>query len=326
VRLILGLDEETGWIGMERYLAKAGPPDLGFTPDARFPVIHGEMGILTFELAKKIGKSRAVKGLELRRLGGGNAANMVPDYARALVRGDSYEAVREKSAAFMEETGFALNIRNVGKNLEITARGVSAHGSTPEKGLNAISVLAAFLARIGLVNESLLEFLDFYNSRIGFELHGEGIGCDCSDAVSGRLIFNAGVIRSDSGAVIVTVNVRYPITMDQDQIYEAMLPVIHAHNLGLVKLDHKAPVFVPEDDPLVETLMGIYRAHSGDMGGPVVIGGGTYARTAKNLVAFGPVFPGEPELAHQKDEYIDVERFIQLAKIYAEAIYKLASM
>ncbi|MGB9809838.1 MAG: dipeptidase PepV, partial [Caldanaerobacter sp.] len=43
-----------------------------------------------------------------------------------------------------------------------------------------------------------------------------------------------------------------------------------------------------------------------------------------NTVAFGPVFPGKPELAHQADEYIEIEDLILNAKIYAHAIYELA--
>jgi succinyl-diaminopimelate desuccinylase len=325
VRLILGLDEETGWEGMKRYLARTDAPDLGFTPDADFPAIHGEKGILIFELAKKLGKT-TTKGLTLRKLSGGEAANMVADYARAVVRGESYDDVKAKVAEYRNETGRQIYAKGVGKSLEISVNGVSAHGATPEKGLNAISILMDFLPRIGLVSEGALEFADFYNKHIGFGLDGAGMGCDLSDEASGALIFNVGTIIGDTEAMILTVNVRYPVTMDQDRVYDAMLPIIHKYDLGLVKLDHKPPVYVPADDPLVETLMAIYRRHTGDTESrPVVIGGGTYARAAKNIVAFGPGFPGEPELAHQKDEYISAENMVKLTKIYAEAIRALSA-
>ena len=331
VRLILGLDEETSWEGMRRYLARVGPPDFGFTPDADFPAIHGEKGILIFELAKKLGKTTA-KGLELRKLSGGAAANMVPDRARAVVRGDvvagrdGYEELKAKVVEYRTETGRQVYAKGVGKSLEISAHGISAHGATPEKGLNAVSVLMDFLPRIGLVNESVLEFVDFYNRHIGFDPHGAGLGCALADEVSGPLIFNVGTVSGDAEAVILTVNVSYPVTMTQDAVYEAMLPIVHKYDLGLVKLDHKPPIYVPADDPLVETLMDVYRRHTGDAESrPIVIGGGTYARAAKNIVAFGPGFPGEPELAHQKDECISEENLIGLAKIYADAIRALAA-
>ncbi|MDR2295849.1 MAG: dipeptidase PepV [Clostridiales Family XIII bacterium] len=324
VRLILGLDEETGMEGMRHYLARAGSPDFGFTPDAGFPAIHGEKGILIFELAKKLGKTTA-KGLALRKLSGGAAANMVPDYARAVVRGDSYDALKARIAAYRDETGRRIHAKGVGKSLEIGAHGISAHGASPEEGLNAISVLMDFLPRAGLVNESVLEFLDFYNRHIGFDSRGAGMGCALEDDSSGPLVFNVGTVSGDAEAVILTVNVRYPVTMTQERVYEALLPVVHKYDLGLVKLDHNPPIYLPADDPLVETLMEVYRRHTGDtQSRPIVIGGGTYARAAKNIVAFGPGFPGEPDLAHQKDEFISEENLIRLAKIYADAIRALA--
>ena len=56
---------------------------------------------------------------------------------------------------------------------------------------------------------------------------------------------------------------------------------------------------------------------------PIVIGGGTYCRDVENFASFGPVFPSEPELAHEADEYIAVDRLVETAKIYAQALYML---
>lgn len=64
VRLILGLDEETGWKGMDYYFQREPKPDFGFTPDGDFPVINGEKGNVTYEIAKKLPKSQG--GLNLR--------------------------------------------------------------------------------------------------------------------------------------------------------------------------------------------------------------------------------------------------------------------
>ena len=125
VRLILGLDEETGWSGMERYLAQVAPPDFGFTPDGDFPLINGEKGNLIFEAARKFGKSAANKGLQLRSLKGGSAANSVPDAARAVVRNPEadYSKIKEEIAAFRAETGYKVNCKGVGKSLELTTVG-----------------------------------------------------------------------------------------------------------------------------------------------------------------------------------------------------------
>ncbi|MDR0357571.1 MAG: dipeptidase PepV [Clostridiales Family XIII bacterium] len=326
VRVILGLDEETGWIGMKKYLEATDAPDLGFVPDADFPAINGEKGIIDFELAKKLSKSNE-KGISLRSVSGGNAPNMVPDRARAVVMDESdsgYEAVKEKIAAFREATGYKVYGKGVGKAFEISALGKSAHGAYPEAGLNAISILLEFLDGIGIANESVRDFLSFYRDRIGFDTDGARMGIGFSDEPSGKLTFNVGMIGMDSEAVILTVNARYPVTMLEERVYEAMSPLIHEYDLGIVKCDSKPPIYFPEDDPFIETLMDVYRENTGDTRSrPLVIGGGTYARAVPNAVAFGPQFPGESGRIHQADEYAVEDNLLKITHIYADAIYRL---
>lgn len=325
IRLILGLDEEagTGWKGMEEYFQRVEKPDFGFTPDAEFPAIHGEKGILIFEIVKKLDKSKR-KGLELRSLRGGNAANMVADYARALIRAESYDQVRALLDEYRKESGYKLLAKGIGKSLEISAHGLSSHGARPEKGLNAISVLMEFLGRLDIVNDDVTDFIDFYNKHIGFSLNGQSIGCGFSDEVSGKLIFNVGLADVNTEVAGLTINIRYPVTLNEDAVYAGMMEHLDKYNIGLVKLNHQPPIYVPEDDPLIETLMGVYRKHTGDSESkPIVIGGGTYARAMENAVAFGMTFPDEPELAHQKNEYIDIDKLIRASKIFAESIYEL---
>ncbi len=334
IRLIIGLDEETNWKGMDYYFAKSDvrKPDFGFTPDADFPIINGEKGILVFELARKFGTAASQsKGLKLRSISGGLAANSVADSCRAVIRnlnaGDEpYAKVKEEVAAFREETGYKIRTRGIGKSLEITTEGISAHGAKPEAGLNAISVMMSFLGRLNFVDEEHNDFIDFYNKHIGFCLDGENLGINFSDEPSGKLVFNVGMAEMNEKAASLTINVRYPVTMTGDDVYEAMAPTLEKYNFGVIKENDQAPIYKDIDDPLIKTLLEIYRSHTGDTESePLVIGGGTYARACDNIVAFGALFPGDPELEHQRNECLSIERLEQMTKIYAEAIYKLAS-
>ena len=45
----------------------------------------------------------------------------------------------------------------------------------------------------------------------------------------------------------------------------------------------------------------------------------------KHVIAYGGLFPGDEDRMHQPNERLSVERLLQMTKIYAEAIYKLAS-
>lgn len=328
IRLILGLDEETKWDGIHYYLEREAMPDFGFTPDAEFPALNGEKGILNFEIAKKISKTAAGKGLMLSSLKGGAAANMVAEKARAVVRAENtkvYEQIKDKAAMFRDETGYTLHTKGVGKSLEITAEGVSAHGATPEAGLNAISIIMAFLGRLNFVNDDLNVFFDFYNRYIGFEVNGESMGCGLEDEVSGKLTFNVGLVNYTKEAVTLTINARYPVTETSDRVYDGIMPLINEYNMGIIKKTDKTPLYLAEDHPLIRTMVDVYRENTGDMESkPLVYGGGTYARAMKNVVAFGAMFPGDPDLMHQKDERLSIDRYMTATKIYADAIYKLS--
>lgn len=323
VRLILGLDEETNWKGMDYYTKKVPLVDFGFAPDSKFPVIHGEMGLLVFEVAKKINKS-VVKGLQFRNMSGGIAANVVPEFAKLLLRADSYDALKEKLDAFKEETGYSLTARQRGKSLEIAAKGTSAHGATPWKGVNAISILMAFAKHIGFANEDICEFIDFYNKHIGFETNGMSLGCGLSDDVSGDLILNVGLVKMDEEVARLLINVRYPLTVTEEQVFDGMKAVAEMYHLGIVKLQHMPPLYRTIEDPMVCTLMDVYQKQTGDMKSrPLVIGGATYARSMQNIVAFGALFPEEMDGMHQKDECISLDSLKKATVIYAEAIFRL---
>jgi len=135
VRLFFGLNEETGSKCVKHYVDNGGEmPVAGFTPDAEYPIINGEKGIVTGKYKRKLNQSG---DMILKSIRGGIASNVVPDYAEAEILITENKAQHIRKAA--EETE---NIKLEEKNNLVIIRcyGVSAHGSTPEKGKNAITV------------------------------------------------------------------------------------------------------------------------------------------------------------------------------------------
>lgn len=317
IRIILGTNEETNWKGIKYYLEKVKAPDMSFVPDANFPLIQGEKGILIFDLEKDLSQK---EGSVLRVIGG-NAPNMVPDKCQVIlqVNEKDQEIFKEKLAGIKE-----AGVEFKKDELIIKTKGVSAHGSTPGAGLNAISLMMKILGELPL-EEEVKELISFYNAKIGLDCHGENIGCAFEDEVSGKLAFNLGMIDLNKDKVKITVNIRHPISVESDEVYQGIKEEIGNIGLKLISIEEKGPIYLPEDHELVQKLMAVYRKQTGDTKTkPLVIGGGTYARALKNAVAFGPLFVGEEEVAHQKDEYIKVETLHKSAKIYAHALYELA--
>ena len=250
---------------------------------------------------------------------------MVPESAQATVVGADLGSVKRLADEFCAQTGYNVSVKGRGRSVIITAEGVSAHGAKPWKGLNAVSVLMEFLRGLSFGNSDFMEFLDFYHEHIGFDLHGERMGCSLSDEPSGKLIFNAGLADFDGEAVKLTLNLRVPVTMTDENVYSGMSEILDRYGVGMVKRSYIPPIYYPPEDKRIKALMDIYRRNTGDcVSEPIVTGGGTYARNMKNAVAFGGLFPGDPDLMHQKDEYIDLERLVTMTRIYADFIYEFA--
>jgi succinyl-diaminopimelate desuccinylase len=314
VRIILGTDEESGWACMDHYMKVADKPHLGFAPDAEFPVINSEKGILHVELS---GKLQSPQGITLREIQGGNRPNMVPD--RCSVRLQGVEA--GQVSALAAKLGARLDIRREEEGIALVFKGVSAHGSTPESGENAISYALALLYHLGF-EDGIIGFL---SQQIGFSHDGRGLNIEFRDAVSGALTVNLGVIGMEGDTVKAVLDIRYPVSCTEGQVLAGISSVLPGH-ITLVSQGGKGPLHVEADSELIKILQRVYEKHTGEEAELISIGGGTYARALDNGVAFGPVFPGQPELAHQPDEFISIGHLSKLMAIYADAISKLADM
>ncbi len=325
IRMIFGLNEETGEESIAYYKEHEEIPDFSIVPDSDFPVVHGEMGIMVFDLVYSFGKAKK-EGYRLLSIKGGSAANMVPDRAEAVVdAGAGAAELVELAVRYAEETGADIRAAQNGGIVTLTSVGAAAHGAMPWKGKNAISQLMQMLAAVTFNREEVNEVLEFYENHIGYDLHGERLGIDLRDDVSGRLVFNVGVINMEEEEFRLTINVRVPVTMDDEMVYEGLGGLVCGASFRIEPAKYQPALYFSADDPRIEKMVEIYRKHSGDQETkPLVIGGGTYARQFENAVAFGAMYPGDPDTMHAKDEYIRIDRLVQTAKIYADTLFEFA--
>lgn len=323
VRIIFGTNEETGSADIEHYMSKEKPPVAGFTPDAEYPIIYAEKGLTVFKLAKSINPSSG--DLAVEYIKGGQRANMVPDYCEAALRTSNLEIIKSKIEKIASKLEFSIKTEEKGDLLIIKSIGASAHGSLPELGKNAIMQLIRILNSLEIPGE-LGELIDFLDEYIGLETNGESFGVGLRDEVSGSLSFNLGVINYREDKFVVTLNLRYPVTFDVEDMLKPLNKTIKKIGLNLENFEHQKPLYFPEDHQLIKTLQKVYKEQTGLEPKLLAIGGGTYAKEMPNIVAFGPIFPGKPDLDHQANEYIEVEDLVLNAKIYAEAIYELSNL
>jgi len=319
VRLILGTDEESGWADMDYYLKKEEVPQIGFAPDAEFPVIHAEKGILQLELSKSYPTSFS----HLVRVQGGERANVVPDLCEVTLKGIAVEIIAKQLKDFSFPEGVSANLE-IGPEMKLIIKGVGAHGSLPQNGKNAVLYALQFLQTLPLDSEEH-QILDFILTHPGTGFYGEGFGIALSDEPSGKLSLNLGILELTSDKVRFVIDIRYPVTFQRDDVFLPIETIAQGEKLSLKVLAHQEAHHVPKDSALVQSLLKAYADVTGLEPFAFAIGGGTYAKALPQGVAFGPVFPGEPEVIHCPDEYISIENLLITTKVYAQAILNLAA-
>lgn len=318
VRVIFGTNEETQSSDMDYYTGIEEIPVAGFTPDGKYPVIYAEKGIASFVFSLSIKNNGPVKLLSLQA---GSASNIVPDLASAVISAGGQ--VDKRLCKWSADPRFVIEKTERGQIL-ITARGKSAHSSSPEKGENAIAALAEILSELNFSAEvkGLFRFIDV---KIGKETDGKSLGIWCKDEISGQLTLNLALLSYQDGLISFTVDIRYPVKCQYEKFASILTEAIGKTGAKVEGVKHRNPLYMPRENPLIQKLQKVYAAQTGLPPDLLAIGGGTYAKSLPNTVAFGPIFPGERDLCHQPDEYISVENLVKNAQIIAAALYELAN-
>ena len=282
LRIIFGTDEETGMSDLREYVGAGEElPSMGFVPDAAFPVVRGEKARLHLRLSR----ASDLPGLTL---GGGTMANVVPSEAHATLP----------------------------DGRELFATGRSAHGSTPERGENAINALVARLM------EELghgAGCLDEVCRLLCADLTGASLGIDAPDEVFGHTSMNLGVLYIRDGVLVAEVDVRCGTALATNEVVSRVRAALG--DAWHVEVVQEKPIhLVAEDDPCVQVLLGAYERVTGERGSCSVMAGGTYASLMPALVSFGPKLPGTHSGAPGVDEHVRLMDVSRAADIYSEAV------
>ncbi|MBQ4075765.1 MAG: Sapep family Mn(2+)-dependent dipeptidase [Clostridia bacterium] len=311
VRLILGCDEECGSSDLAYYVTKVTMPRSGFSPDADYPVINIEKGGAHVHFKGQLSKD----GLQIISFQVGERANVVPGYASAVVAGD--EETAKAAVAAGEKLGFPVHAKAEEGKVLIETIGINGHAAYPSHARNAIGEMLLVMKELGA--EGPIKDLA---EAIGMTYNGENLGIAMQDEISGELTGNLGIITVENGCVEAVVDIRYPVLFNLEEgvkLIRMRLP-----KMEITVPTWRKPHHVSQHTELVQELLEAYHEVTGGEKRTIAIGGGTYAQSMEEGVAFGASFPGEEELAHQADEYIKEEVVYQNARIFANAIIRLA--
>ena len=325
VRLILGLNEETGWKCINHYKEVEEIPDIGFSPDADFPAIYAEKGILSLEIAKKFELDNfEILDIDTNK----NALNVVPKYVSIKIRFKGSDTIPD----FKSDEN--IKITNLDGNIfKIEAYGKASHAAFPENGKNAITILFKYLLEyiksdyietlmhLGIFEIESPEFLSRQDIAYATEFDDISVIQD----ESGILTSNIADLKYEGEVLKIRLNLRVPVKTELDKIilqYKKLKNIYE--NLEVTVLSRQEPLYVDKNSFLVTKLVDVYNRSTATKKEAIAIGGGTYARAFENCIAYGATMPGEPDMCHQVNEYISLENFFLACEIYSEAIYELA--
>lgn len=300
VQLIMGTQEEVSWTDMDAYVKAYPLPDYGFTPDGEYPICNIEKGTVDQTMEFDITDPEEPKGLYLKGLDIGIANNVVPGKAKAQLSDGS----------------------------EITAVGKAVHSCQPERGDNAMFILAEQLKKMDLEPNRLLSLLeavredmsDPFGSKVGLYSENEYY---MGEFVH-RNAFAPTIFKTDEGKAMINVNVRFPYGEDSKRIQDNFENWAKAHGGHTVKVNDLPAVFVSKERPFLKVFAEAYEDVSPFKNEFTLAYGGSYAKAMPNVVSWAPLFPGEEDTCHEPNEYIDLANMLMSAEIFASSIEKIA--
>lgn len=316
VRLILGLNEEKSWKCIKYYKSVGEEnPTIGFSPDADFPAIYAEKGIMSIGLKHKFQLENInIIDIDCHN----NALNVVPKYCSITLK---YITQKDR-INFKPQTN--INIEKIDNDtIKIISTGKSAHSAHLELGNNAITNLILYLNKYISDEENLITK---YQELGLFDITSPKFLSPTSiQDESGILTSNLGYINFDDENLELKFNLRVPVKTTLEEIEEKYKDLNRTfNNIEIKTISKQDPLYIDKDSDLIKMLTSIFNEKTKQNVKPITIGGGTFARAFPNCVAFGPNMPEHKDMCHQVDEYIDIDTLITSTKIYAKAIYELA--
>ncbi|MCI8362010.1 MAG: M20 family metallopeptidase [Clostridia bacterium] len=322
VRLIVGLNEEKDWKCINYYKEHEELPTVSFSPDGSFPVIFAEKGVLSLLISARLPQNLPV---EIESLDcNNNAINVVPKFASCILKINKNfkaEYIISILKDIITNYSYEIDIYKIDENnIKLTSYGTASHSAHPELGVNAITKLLTVLnALFDKINLSI-PILSTFCKYIGDDYSGSNMKINIKDE-SGALTLNTSQIYIKDNKINIGINLRVPIHTSMDDIINIFYKYFGNFSIGVIRT--QKPLYVDKNDNLVTTLCSVFNKVCNTNFEPIAIGGATYARAFDNCVSFGMNFPGDEDMCHKVDEFIEIDKLLLATNIYANAIYKL---
>lgn len=336
IELYVYMGEESDWQPLVEFLKTHQPPQVNITLDAEYPAVTAEKGYGT--VAVTVPKAGAVVPPagepHVAEFAGGFFGSQIPEDASAVIANATPEieaAIRARGARQQGmQYSFSWHEAGSTRSLTIKAKGVSAHSSKPEDGVNAVSMLADALAVRPWADTTAGGVVNFLNEMVGTGIYGEKFGNIAHrDSFMGPMTFAPTVIKQRDDGIEVSINMRRPQGKTGEQLtgeVNAALAQWQARRLPLANVNVRiGDPWVQKNAPQLPTLMSVFSYFTGMKNPePVAVGGGTNSRLFPSAVSFGPAMPGKFYTGHSEHEFITEKQLLLNLQMYTAVLVELA--
>ena len=220
-----------------------------------------------------------------------------------------------------EETGFGCVKHYLTKEIPPT------FGWTPDcKWPVVYGERGRLKVRVSLPESKVADLYDFANRKLLHTNHrGEELGIAYQDEDFGMMQLRGETFGIEENQHYVEWTMCYPASCTKSDLLNqitAQLP----EKATLEVISHWAPVLYDKSSKYVQALQQVYTDVTKSDSIPVTTTGGTYAKIIPNIIAYGPSFPGQRDIAHLPNEWIGVKDLETDTIIYGLALLALSNM
>ncbi|MEG3756978.1 dipeptidase [Pseudoalteromonas carrageenovora] len=331
IELMIYLAEESDWGPLTEFMKTYEQPKYAVTIDASYPVVVAEKGWSL--IAPTFNATSKQTGVYVSDVAGGAFKSQIPEDASLVLHNASESLVDSLKAKAKTLSDVEFSFKEQGEGLKITVKGMSAHSSEPESGVNAIAHLSELFKDVALENNSDSQLIKFVNQLIGLDIHGKQFGNIAYEhKFMGPMTVAPTVIERDGNVLTLAINARRPVGKDEGVLKQQINSAINewetANNVTLTKVETiiGTPMLL-DNAPHAQKLLDIFKHFTGDEQADFVsIGGGTNAKLFDNAVSFGPSMPGKRYTGHSEHEFITLEQLELNLRMYTAMMIELGNM
>jgi dipeptidase D len=331
LELYVYMAEESDWAPLEAYLKTHTPPQVSITLDAEYPAVVAEKGwgLVTIAIPPRA-PAGAAGTAAVTTFTGGFFNSQIPEDAVAVIDAAPAELEQRIRTRAAGQKGMRYTFARMGEQLTVTGKGLSAHSSKPEDGVNAIAMVADALAVQPWRGTQAGDMVAFVNDLVGTGLYGEKFGeVAYRDAFMGPMTVAPVVLKAGDKGLELNLNLRRPRGKTGAELERQFRTAFEQWKTGRASdATLAAQIGEPwlrEGAPQVPVLLDVFSHYTGTRDAKAVsIGGGTNSRLFPNAVSFGPGMPGAVYSGHSEHEFISEKQLLLNLEMYTAVLVELA--